>query len=150
MSEKENIREIILIGRGAESNFIANDPSVSRQHAQIIDYGTYYTVVDLGSSNGTFVSGRKVASETTLHAGDELRVGNVVVPWEQLVQPPQKSKKTKILLAILIPVIALLLIGGGAAAYFIWWHGKDINEELNQKKQEAVKELAQQINENEE
>ena len=149
MSEKENIREIIVIGRGAESNFVANDGSVSRQHAQIIDYGTYYTVVDLGSTNGTFVNGRRVASETTLHSGDELKVGNVVVPWEQLVQPPQKQKKAKVLLAILIPVIAMLLIGGVVGAYFIWWHGKDVSKLANENRKKTV-ELSQQKTENEE
>lgn len=150
MSEKENIREIIVIGRGAESNFVANDGSVSRQHAQIVDYGTYYTVVDLGSTNGTFVNGRKVSSETTLHSGDELKVGNVVVPWEQLVQPPQKQKKAKVLLAILIPVIAVLLIGGALGAYFIWWHGKDVNNELARENTRRAEELSQQMTENKE
>ena len=134
MSEKENIREIILIGRGSESNFVVDDNSVSRQHAQIVDYGTYYTVVDLGSINGTFVNGRRVASETTLHAGDELKVGNVAVPWEQLVQPPQKQKKAKVLLAILIPVIAVLMIGGGAAIYFVYGRGRANTEEVNKEK----------------
>lgn len=150
MSEKENIREIIVIGRGAESNFVANDGSVSRQHAQIIDYGTYYTVVDLGSTNGTFVNGRRVSSETTLHAGDVLKVGNVVVPWEQLVQPPQKQKKAKVLLAILIPVIAVLLLGGALGAYFIWWHGKDVSKELADENRKKAVELSQQKTENEE
>ena len=145
MSEKVNIREVILIGRDAESNFVADDASVSRQHAQIIDYGTYYTVVDLGSTNGTYVNGRRVASETTLHAGDQLKVGNVLVPWEQLVQPPQKSKKAKILLAILIPVIVMLLVGGALAAYFIWWHG---NNELEKESKRRATELSQQMTEN--
>ena len=148
MSEKENIREIIVIGRGAESNFVANDGSVSRQHAQIIDYGTYYTVVDLGSTNGTFVNGRRVTSETTLHAGDVLKVGNVVVPWEQLVQPPQKQKKAKVLLAILIPVIAFLLVGGGVTAYLIYRYGQNSTQKAEKEKQEYIEDYTRKINEN--
>lgn len=150
MSEKENIREIILIGRGSESNFVADDASVSRQHAQIIDYGVYYTVVDLGSTNGTFVNGRRVTSETTLHAGDVLKVGNVVVPWEQIVQPPQKQKKTKVLLAILIPVIAVLLIGGGVTAGLIYWHGQNNTEVEKEQREEVIKKYAEQMDENKE
>ena len=148
MSEKENIREIILIGRGSECNFVVDDNSASRQHAQIIDYGTSYSVVDLGSTNGTFVNGRRVSSETTLHSGDELRVGNAIVPWQQIVQPLQKSKKGKVLLWILIPVLALLLIGGGLAFYFFYWKTKDINEGIKQEKEEVVQDLAGQIEEN--
>lgn len=150
MIDKENIREIILIGRDRDCNFICNDTSVSRHHAQIIDYGTSCSVVDLDSTNGTFVNGRKVSSETTLHSGDSLRVGNVDVPWQQLVQPPQKPKSNKKLLWILISIIAALLVGGGLAIYFIYGNSKNKDKEVKEEKRELVGELAQQITENEE
>lgn len=150
MSEKESIREIILIGRDRDCNFICNDTSVSRHHAQIIDYGTSCSVVDLDSTNGTFVNGRKVSSETTLHAGDLLRVGNIDIPWQQLVQPPKEPESNKKLLWILMPIIAVLLIGGGLAVYFVYGHAKDKDEKFEKKQSELVGELAQQITEKEE
>ena len=150
MSNKENIREIILIGRDRDCNFICNDSSVSRHHAQIIDYGTSCSVVDVGSTNGSFVNGNRVGTETTLHAGDELRVGNVVVPWQQLVQPPMEPKSNKKLLWILIPIIAALLIGGGLAVYFIYGHAKYKDKEAENDKRELVDVLSKKITENEE
>lgn len=150
MMNKEKIREIILIGRDRDCNFICNDPSVSRHHAQIIDYGASCSVVDLGSTNGTFVNGNKVNSEATLHFGDELRVGNVVVPWQQLVQPPQEPKSNKKLLWILIPIIAVLLIGGGLAIYFIYGNSKNKDKEAKEEKREVVEVLAEQLAKNEE
>lgn len=150
MSNKDNIREIILIGRDRDCNFICDDTSVSRHHAQIVDYGTSCSVVDLDSTNGTTVNGRKVSSETTLHAGDLLRVGNVDIPWQQLVQPPQEPESNKKLLWILMPIIAALLIGGGLVVYFVYGHAKDKDEKLEKKQSELVGELAQYITENEE
>ena len=150
MSEKESIREIILIGRDRDCNFICNDTSVSRHHAQIIDYGISCSVVDLDSTNGTFVNGRKVSSETTLHAGDLLRVGNVDIPWQQLVQPLQEPESEKKLLWILMPIIAALLIGGGVAVYFVYGLAKDKDEKAEKKQSVLVGELAQYITENEE
>lgn len=150
MSEKENIREIILIGRDRDCNFICNDTSVSRHHAQIIDYGTSCSVVDLGSTNGTFVNGRRVSSETTLHKGDGLRVGNADIPWQQLVQPPQEPKNNKRVLWVLIPIIAALLVGGGLAIYFIYGNSKNKDKIRKEENWELVGELAKQITEKEE
>ena len=117
---ESNIQEVILIGRDQSCNFIVDDPSVSRNHAQIINYGTHVCVVDLGSSNGTFVNGVRVSSETSLHQGDELKVGNVIVPWEQLASPSGGKGKKKTWLWLLIAGIVLLLIGAAVAAYFLW------------------------------
>lgn len=147
---ESNIQEIILIGRDQTCNFIVDDSSVSRNHAQIINYGTHVCVVDLGSINGTFVNGVNVSSETSLHPGDELKVGNVVVPWEQLVDSSKGGKGgKKTWVWILIVGIVLLLLGAAVAAYFLWIRGnleksKKENEELYdevitgaKKKQEA-------------
>ena len=114
-----NIQEIILIGRDASCNFIVEDASVSRNHAQIVNYGNYVSVVDLGSSNGTFVNGKRVTSETTLHPGDELKVGNSIVPWDQLVTPSKGGGK-KSWIWIIIVAAVLLLAGLGVGAYFLW------------------------------
>ena len=127
-----SIQEIILVGRDSTCNFIVNDPSVSRNHAQIINYGDCVSVVDLGSVNGTYVNRTRVTTETALHPGDELRVGNASVPWEQLVTPSKQGGK-KGWIWILIVGIALLLAGLGVGAYFLWMH-KDLDDVMKSNK----------------
>ncbi len=132
---ESNIQEIILIGRDTTCNFIVEDTSVSRNHAQIINYGSYVSVIDLGSANGTYVNGKKVTSETTLHSGDELRVGQALVPWEQLVTKSKSGGKKSWLWILIVGVALLLLAGAGVAAYFLWIHSdlektKQSNENL--------------------
>ena len=44
-------------------------------HCELFDAGGKLTVADLGSSNGTFVNGKRVIGQQTLKVGDELTVG---------------------------------------------------------------------------
>jgi len=69
------------IGRSDEGEIVLLDPSVSRAHAIVEIEGDKALVRDLGSTNGTFVNGRRVANES-LHEGDELRFGNTTMRFE--------------------------------------------------------------------
>jgi len=74
----------IRIGRSRENQIVLDDPSVSRHHATIIVNGNTYFVRDNGSTNGTFINGRRIQNEP-LQVTDILKVGNVVVPWRNSV-----------------------------------------------------------------
>ncbi len=64
------------IGRGGESTVVVAHPSVSRRHAEIArGENGVYSVRDLGSMNGTFVNGLRVAGARELYHGDEVCVG---------------------------------------------------------------------------
>ena len=65
-----------LIGRGADCDLRLRDSSVSRHHCTLRISGGEATVVDLGSSNGTFVNGQRVRSSAPVRNGDELKVGS--------------------------------------------------------------------------
>jgi hypothetical protein len=69
------------IGRSEESEIVLLDPSVSRSHAVVEIKGGAAAVRDLGSTNGTFVNGRRVEREA-LRDGDELRLGNTRLRFE--------------------------------------------------------------------
>jgi pSer/pThr/pTyr-binding forkhead associated (FHA) protein len=77
----EQTREIpmsqdeFLIGRGADCDLRLRISSISRHHCMIRLGNAEATVLDLGSSNGTFVNGQRVRSQATLQNGDELQVG---------------------------------------------------------------------------
>ena len=56
------------------------DPSVSRAHARVYARGEVLHVEDLGSTNGTFLNGRRLAEGKEVRArdGDELMLGALV------------------------------------------------------------------------
>jgi pSer/pThr/pTyr-binding forkhead associated (FHA) protein len=65
----------IVLGRGPEADLHLEDPGVSRRHARIVrEPEGHYSVVDLGSTNGTFVGSRRV-SYAQLFSGDHVQLG---------------------------------------------------------------------------
>ena len=66
----------VVIGRSRECDVRVEDGNVSRRHAELSrDESSGWTVVDLGSTNGTEVNGRKVTKRTSLDDGDRIGVG---------------------------------------------------------------------------
>jgi diguanylate cyclase (GGDEF)-like protein len=70
--------ESLLLGRGDESDIRIHDNSVSRRHAKIEPATDGYYVVDLQSTNGTFVNNIQVVTPILLKDGDFIRVGNCI------------------------------------------------------------------------
>ncbi|HKT79017.1 MAG TPA: FHA domain-containing protein [Vicinamibacterales bacterium] len=71
------------IGRAVGADFILEAPLVSRVHCRVEADHQRLEVVDLSSTNGTFVNGRRI-ERAQLKEGDRLRVGRV----ELIVQSP--------------------------------------------------------------
>jgi pSer/pThr/pTyr-binding forkhead associated (FHA) protein len=65
-----------LIGRGADCDLRLRDTEISRHHCTIRVGADEATLVDLGSSNGTYLNGQRVRSQASLHTGDEVRLGS--------------------------------------------------------------------------
>lgn len=68
-----------VIGRSSDSDFTVDDAGVSRSHARVHHDGSRWMFEDLGSTNGSFVSGRKVEASQELRAGDRIQLGPNVV-----------------------------------------------------------------------
>jgi pSer/pThr/pTyr-binding forkhead associated (FHA) protein len=64
------------IGRSADAEFIVEAALVSRLHCQFTATADTLRVKDLGSTNGTFVNGKRV-SAAELREGDTLSVGRL-------------------------------------------------------------------------
>lgn len=79
--------KLLHIGRATSNDIVIADTTVSRQHAQLMvdDHGQV-TLIDLSSSNGTFVNGRRISSPTRLDQTDIVKVGEYLLPWRQHVQ----------------------------------------------------------------
>jgi pSer/pThr/pTyr-binding forkhead associated (FHA) protein len=71
-------KDKLIIGRGADCSLQIPAATVSRHHCELSLADDQLTVVDLNSSNGTFVNRERVADPTLLSAGDTLSVGPVV------------------------------------------------------------------------
>ncbi len=69
----------VVIGRGSGCDVRLPDPSVTLRHASVRASLAEYTLVDEGSTNGTFVGGVRVPPHTPkpLKSGDLVRVGRV-------------------------------------------------------------------------
>lgn len=70
-----------LVGRRPNNDIVLAEPSVSAQHAWIIDEGGRYRVINALSTNGTFVNERKVHEAELLH-GDRIRFGTAEFLFE--------------------------------------------------------------------
>jgi DNA-binding winged helix-turn-helix (wHTH) protein len=68
-----------LIGRGEDCHIRSDSASVSRHHALVRVTSERLLVEDLGSRNGTWVHGRRLAGPAELTAGDAVRVGPEVI-----------------------------------------------------------------------
>jgi diguanylate cyclase (GGDEF)-like protein len=69
----------IFLGRGTDADIWAEDPAVSRKHARIVKReGGRFVLDDLGSTNGTFVGGRRV-DHAELSSGDRLQLGPTLI-----------------------------------------------------------------------
>jgi sigma-B regulation protein RsbU (phosphoserine phosphatase) len=76
-SEQKDIivnRTPFSVGRKVDKDLVIADPRVSRDHAQILQEGQDFFVVDLGSKHGTYVNGERVQRQK-LERGDRLEFG---------------------------------------------------------------------------
>src|SRR5262249_55615544 len=85
----------IVLGRSAEADFRVEDDGISRRHAKlVISANGNFQLVDLGSTNGTYLSGTRV-DIAELMDGDRIQIGtNIVLKFslqDQLEEQYQKN-----------------------------------------------------------
>ncbi len=71
---------VLTIGRTADNQLVVNDPKASSHHAEMRPSGGGYSIVDLGSTNGTFVNNQRIDRNIPrpLANGDRIRIGDTV------------------------------------------------------------------------
>jgi pSer/pThr/pTyr-binding forkhead associated (FHA) protein len=74
----------IVLGRSRECDVQITDGNVSRRHAEVVQEGATYWVVDLGSTNGTELNGRAV-KRAKLSDGDRITIGSTEVTFGRAV-----------------------------------------------------------------
>lgn len=70
-------QDLVIVGRDPVSDIAVNDPEVSRQHARLTRSGSGYMIQDMGSTNGTFLDGKRLSGESVpVVAGQMIAVGS--------------------------------------------------------------------------
>jgi FHA domain len=74
--------ELVLGREHATADLVIPDPGVSRRHARVLTHNGGVIVEDLGSSNGTYVNGQRIAGPVELGTGDEVQLGDTILGIE--------------------------------------------------------------------
>ena len=74
------LSNVLAIGRVEDNDIVIDDDSfISSHHARIEVRPEGTWVVDLGSTNGSFVNGQRVSAERSVRKGDRIQVGSTVL-----------------------------------------------------------------------
>ncbi|MGH3650980.1 MAG: FHA domain-containing protein [Acidimicrobiia bacterium] len=73
------VNDVIVLGRSDETDVVLDDPYASEFHMRLVAQENGMMLHDLGSTNGTYVNGRRVSAPTELRHGDTIQVGKTVM-----------------------------------------------------------------------
>ena len=79
----------MLVGRDPGADVVVADSEVSTKHASFLPSDGGVTVEDLGSTNGTFVNGKRLTGAHQVTAGDRIQMGDTVLEVRGLPAPVQ-------------------------------------------------------------
>lgn len=88
------VRPVTTFGRAADNDIILDDPAVSVHHAKILWDTDRFTLVDLGSANGTYLNEQPVTTPCLLQPGDEIRLGDRVFIFRRLL-PARRANRLR-------------------------------------------------------
>lgn len=77
--ESVEVRDSVVIGRDEGADLVIEDAYASEFHARITNQSGALSLLDLGSTNGTYVNGRRVTAAQQLNRGDSVQIGTTVL-----------------------------------------------------------------------
>ncbi|MCK6569927.1 FHA domain-containing protein, partial [Myxococcota bacterium] len=69
----------VTIGRVQGNDIILPKQNVSKRHSRIVVKDGKFIIVDLKSTNGTYVNGRKIASPMVIKSTDKIYIGDFIL-----------------------------------------------------------------------
>src|SRR5262245_7124463 len=131
-------------GRKPANDLVLADEKTSGVHAEIVPEGDRFVLRDLGSTNGTFLDGRRI-TEVVLSPGDAFMIGRVHLRFRtdgeagagagdagdesmslgRLDQKRLSASKPKSSVALLLVLLVLAAGAGG----FVWWRNQQTGGE---------------------
>jgi pSer/pThr/pTyr-binding forkhead associated (FHA) protein len=91
----EILTPLTHVGRGAHNDIAIADDSVSDSHAKIQKRETGWFVVDMDSTNGTYVGGRRITGERQLIGSPDIRFGGIKMIFQVAAEPIEDAKATR-------------------------------------------------------
>lgn len=102
---------VITIGRTPDNDVVIHDPKISRHHAQIVQHERgEYSIVDLKSTNGTYVNGTRIYGECVLKIADKVSLGKIEIPWQSYFHIGSDNKRKSLFTIIGSSCAAMLTI----------------------------------------
>jgi hypothetical protein len=72
-----------MMGRADGSDIPVDDPFASSVHARIFPRGQFMYIEDMGSTNGTYLNGRRLRAAERLKVGDTVRIGETEYRYQE-------------------------------------------------------------------
>lgn len=88
------------IGRGEHNDIAIRDESISDSHAKLQKRGDGWWIVDQGSTNGTYVGGRRVQGEHKIEGAPDLRFGGIKMTFRPAAQVAEAGGSTRAIAAV--------------------------------------------------
>lgn len=102
LKNKTNFR----LGRGPENDVILPYSWVSRKHTMVQqEKSGIYNIMDLGSSNGTYVNSKRIYSPTILNNGDIITLGKTTIRFVHFVEQKAPTTEAEVTLDMTIAYI---------------------------------------------
>jgi hypothetical protein len=78
-----DIGDSATMGRADGSDIPVDDPFASSVHARIFPRGHFMYIEDMGSTNGTYLNGRRLRAAERLKTGDTVRIGETEYRYQE-------------------------------------------------------------------
>lgn len=73
------VRQPVILGRGKEADVVISDPYAAELHVRLVSEAGALSLIDLGSTTGTYVNGKRVTAPLQLNRGDAVQIGKTVL-----------------------------------------------------------------------
>ena len=100
-------KEVITIGKLPENDIELNDNTVSRQHCRLVRMEKSFKLMDLKSTNGSFVNGKRVM-EKVLQEGDKITVGRTTIEFKALSPAETFQDRNDQQISMVVPLSQLI------------------------------------------
>ncbi len=115
-------KNTLAIGSHHSNDIVLTDTTVSRRHATISRRLGRFVLTDLGSTNGSYINGRRISRPTALRRGDEVRFGSARFGFLSAGDAAAPRRRRVNPITVLAIVAVMFVAGFLAARYYFGPH----------------------------